>query len=128
MVPSHFRTTPDRSSYDVVIIGGAMYGSSVAWFLTDNPDFDGRILVVERDPSYEKCATAHTNSCIRQQFSNPLNVQISQFGAEFINGFHEAMGCRSKVTDISTSQTRTPLPRTYVQPGKYRTPKVPRPS
>ncbi|MCF2905869.1 FAD-binding oxidoreductase [Octadecabacter sp. CECT 8868] len=96
-----FTTTPTRRSYDIVIIGGAMYGSAVAWFLTDNSDFDGSILVIERDPSYEKSATAHTNSCIRQQFSNPLNVQISQFGAEFINGFRGFMGGDTRVPDLS---------------------------
>ena len=49
--------SPKQSSYDVVIVGGAMYGSSVAWFLTDNPGFDGSILVVEMDPTYEFTAT-----------------------------------------------------------------------
>ena len=101
MAKSTFASTPSRQSYDVVIIGGAIYGSAVAWFLTDNPDFDGSILVIERDPTYEKCATAHTNSCIRQQFSNPLNVQISQFGAEFIKGFKAFMGNDPRVPDLS---------------------------
>lgn len=101
MARSVFTSTPSRQSYDVVIIGGAIYGSAVAWFLTDNPDFDGSILVVERDPTYEKCATAHTNSCIRQQFSNPLNVQISQFGAEFIKGFKDFMGNDPRVPELS---------------------------
>jgi len=82
---------PNRSSYDVVIVGGAMYGSSVAWWLSRNPDFDGSILVVERDPSYEFASTSHTNSCIRQQFSAEVNVRISQFGAEFIHGFKDFM-------------------------------------
>ncbi|MDG1211789.1 MAG: FAD-binding oxidoreductase [Paracoccaceae bacterium] len=93
--------TPTKSSYDVVIVGGAMYGSSTAWWLTQNPDFNGSVLVVERDPSYEKCSTAHTNSCIRQQFSNPLNVSISQFGAEFINNFREFMGGDERVPELS---------------------------
>jgi len=42
---------------------------------------------VERDLSFECASTSHTNSCIRQQFSNPTNIQVSQFGAEFINNF-----------------------------------------
>ena len=83
---------PSRDSYDVVIVGGAIYGSSVAWFLASNPDFDGRILVVERDPTYEFASTSHTNSCIRQQFSEPINVQISQFGAEYVKNFRQHMG------------------------------------
>ena len=70
--------TPKQSRYDVVIVGGAMLGSSVAWFLSNNADFKGRVLVVERDPSYEFSATALTNSCIRQQFSAEINVRISQ--------------------------------------------------
>lgn len=101
MQNGQFDTTPKRDSYDVIIIGGAIYGSSVAWFLTDMPDFDGSILVVERDPSYENSATAHTNSCIRQQFSNPLNVQISQFGASFIKGFRGYMGDDPRVPELS---------------------------
>lgn len=83
---------PKHASYDVIIIGGAMLGSSTAWFLSSNPDFRGRVLVVERDPSYQNAATSHTNSCIRQQFSNALNVQISQFGAEFVQNLPRFMG------------------------------------
>ena len=82
---------PAHSSYDIVIIGGAMMGSSTAWWLSRNPDFDGRVLVVERDPTYEFAATSLTNSCIRQQFSSEINVQISQFGAEFIHEFKDFM-------------------------------------
>ena len=87
-----FPVEPAQKSYDVVIIGGAIMGSSTAWFLTDNPDFNGSVLVVELDPSYEYCSTAHTNSCIRQQFSNELNVRISQFAADFIKNLPERIG------------------------------------
>ena len=52
--------SPTRQSYDVVIIGGAIMGASTAWFLSDNPDFDGTILVVERDMTFEACSTTHT--------------------------------------------------------------------
>lgn len=89
-----------HKSYDVVIVGGAIYGSSVAWWLTQMKGFDGRILVVERDPTYEFASTSHTNSCIRQQFSNRLNIQISRFGAEFIKGFRGFMGGDPEVPNL----------------------------
>ncbi len=95
-----FNDRPLQSSYDVVIIGGAMLGSSVAWFLSANDDFDGSILVLERDPSYETSSTAHTNSCIRQQFSNEINIRISQFGADFIKNFRHYMGGDTEVPNI----------------------------
>lgn len=91
---------PKHSSYDVVIVGGAMYGASVSWWLTQCEGFDGRILVVERDSSYEFTSTAHTNSCIRQQFSRPINIKVSQFGAEFIKNFRSYMGDDPRVPDI----------------------------
>lgn len=80
-----------KDSYDVVIVGGAVIGSAVAYFLTANPDFNGSVLVVERDPSYLRAATSLSSSSIRVQFSNPINVRISQFGSDFIRGFAEAM-------------------------------------
>lgn len=80
------------SSFDVIIVGGAIYGSSLAWWLTNTPGFDGTIAVVERDPTYTFASTSHTNSCIRQQFSNRTNIQVSQFGAAFIKNFRSFMG------------------------------------
>ena len=86
------REAPKRATYDVVIIGGAITGSSTAWFLSRNKDFTGTVLVVERDQSYEFAATSLSNSCIRQQFSTELNVKISQFGAEFSQNLPKSMG------------------------------------
>ena len=93
--------TPKLDSYDVVIVGGAMLGSSVAWFTMMNPDFNGSLLVVEKDPTYEFTSTAHTNSCMRQQFSNPINVQVSQFAAEFVKNFRDFFGGDDRVPNIS---------------------------
>lgn len=83
---------PKQNSYDVVIVGGAMLGSSIAWFLSTNKDFTGKVLVVERDATYEFAATSLTNSSIRMQFSEPINVKISQFGADFVKNFKTYMG------------------------------------
>ena len=97
---SFLQTSPKSMHYDVVIIGGAMYGSSTAWWLSRNTDFSGSILVIDRDMSFEFTSTSHTNSCIRQQFSNPTNIQISQFGAEFINNFRSFFDDDPRVPDI----------------------------
>lgn len=93
--------TPKQKHYDVVLVGGAIMGASTAWFLTDNPDFNGSVLVVERDPRYEKCSTAHTNSCMRQQFSNELNVRISQFAADFVKNLRTYMGGDERVPELA---------------------------
>ena len=92
MALTPIQAVPKDSAYDVVIVGGAMMGSSTAWFLASNPGFDGRVLVVERDPSYENSATARTNSCIRQQYSAEINIRISQFGADYVKNFREYLG------------------------------------
>lgn len=91
---------PAQSSYDVVIVGGAMYGSSIAWWLTEQAGFDGRVLVLERDPTYEFTSTSHTNSCMRQQFSAAINIKISQFAADFVKNFRAYMGGDERVPDV----------------------------
>lgn len=70
--------------YDVVIAGGGVMGCAVAYFLAADPAFGGRVLVVERDPSYAGCATTRSWGGIRQQFSTPENVRMSLFGADFV--------------------------------------------
>ena len=82
---------PTHSSYDVVIVGGAMIGSATAWWLSRDPEFNGRILVVERDPSYERAASSLSHSSIRQQFGSEVNVLVSRFAAEFIHNFRDFM-------------------------------------
>ena len=71
------------SQYDVIIAGGAIIGSSCAWFLSRHPQFSGRILVVEKDPSYQQCSTTLSAASIRQQFSSAVNVSMSRYGFNF---------------------------------------------
>ena len=94
-----FQTEPKHDGYDVVIIGGAIMGSSTAWWLTEM-GFTGRVLVVERDPSYDKAATTLSFSCIRQQFSTELNIRISQFGADFVQSLRQRMGGDDRVPEL----------------------------
>ena len=84
-------SAPKAARYDVVIVGGAVMGSSSAYWLTESGDFKGSVLVVERDSTYHFAPSARAASCIRQQFSQPINILISQFGIAFIRGFRERM-------------------------------------
>lgn len=76
-------------------------GASTAWFLSDNKDFNGSVLVVERDMTFENCSTTHTNSCMRQQFSAELNVRISQFAADFVKNIRSYMGGDERIPELS---------------------------
>ncbi|MFN0162030.1 MAG: NAD(P)/FAD-dependent oxidoreductase [Burkholderiales bacterium] len=67
----------------IVIIGGGAIGSATALFLR-HADPAAAVVVVERDPTYAKASSALSASSIRQQFSSPINIRLSQFGVEFL--------------------------------------------
>ncbi|MCK5554480.1 MAG: FAD-binding oxidoreductase [Deltaproteobacteria bacterium] len=75
---------------DVVIIGGAVMGSSIAYNLL-NDGFDGKVLVVERDPTYEHSSTALSVGGIRQQFGTKVNIDIARYSMPFYEKFDELM-------------------------------------
>ncbi|CAG8416436.1 unnamed protein product [Penicillium salamii] len=94
-----FRTTPRLSHYDVVIVGGATSGSSIARHLQTNSDFHGSVLVVERDPSLQFSATKASNNCMRQQFATTINVEIAQYTTAFVKRYGSNFGYDPRVPD-----------------------------
>ena len=85
------RTTAAQQTADVVVIGGAVIGSSIAYFLR-REGYTGRVTVIEKDPSYQWCATGRSLASIRQQFSTPENIRMSQFGVGFYKGIKQEFG------------------------------------
>ncbi|KAM0270397.1 hypothetical protein ACHAPA_003581 [Fusarium lateritium] len=93
MATPTFPKHPTSSAYDVAIVGGATSGSAIAWFLVSNPDFKGKVLVIEKDPSLAYSATQASNNCMRQQFATDINVKIAQYAADFVKNFRKNLKC-----------------------------------
>jgi FAD-dependent oxidoreductase domain-containing protein 1 len=87
-------------SCDVLIVGGGVIGSAIAYFLAGRTDFKGSIVVVEKDATYETAATPRSAGGVRQQFSTPENIQMSMFGAAFIKTVGEHLSIDDEVVDL----------------------------
>jgi FAD-dependent oxidoreductase domain-containing protein 1 len=85
----------------VVIVGGGAVGSSAAYFLASHPKFSGQITVVERDPTYQFASSALSLSSIRQQYSTPVNIELSRSSLEFLRGIGDALAVDGDRPDIS---------------------------
>ena len=73
--------TPAR---DVVVIGGGAMGGAAAVHLLDDPAFDGRVTIIERDPTYRRASSALSAAGTRRQFSTPENIRMSAYSFGFI--------------------------------------------
>jgi sarcosine oxidase subunit beta len=75
---------------EVVIIGGGIVGSSIAYHLA----VAGckRVLVIERESSQGKGSTGKSMGGVRAQFSTPVNIQMSLYSVPFYAAFDERLG------------------------------------
>ncbi|XP_038045679.1 FAD-dependent oxidoreductase domain-containing protein 1-like [Patiria miniata] len=74
---------------DVLIIGGGVVGSSIAYHLKRDAEAGLNVTVVERDCMYTRASTTLSVGGIRQQFSIPANVEMSMYSVEFIKTIKE---------------------------------------
>ncbi|XP_076233775.1 FAD-dependent oxidoreductase domain-containing protein 1 isoform X1 [Calliopsis andreniformis] len=77
---------------DIVIIGGGVIGSSIAYWLKKTVYRDMKVVVVERDPTYKQSSSVLSVGGLRQQFSLEENIEMSLFGAEFIRNINDYLG------------------------------------
>ena len=80
-----------REQRNVVVVGGAVVGSAVAYALK-KAGFPGSVLVIERDPTYARASTTLSCGGIRQQFSTEENILLSQYGLRLIRDLQKEHG------------------------------------
>ena len=81
-------------SADVVIIGGGIVGSSIAWHLTEAGCRN--VLIVERESHQGKGSTGKSMGGVRAQFATPVNIQMSLYSIPFYASFEERLGLPSE--------------------------------
>jgi len=71
---------PDKHhTYDVVIIGARIFGSSVAWWLTQMAVLNGKVLVVAR-PTYDLCGPPAIQAASASSSVQQLTCEWSRSG------------------------------------------------
>jgi sarcosine oxidase, subunit beta len=75
---------------DVVIIGGGIVGSSIAYHLTEAGCRD--VLVLEREAHQGQGSTGKSMGGVRAQFATDINIQMSLYSINFFAAFDETLG------------------------------------
>ncbi|MEA3178935.1 MAG: FAD-dependent oxidoreductase protein 1 [Gammaproteobacteria bacterium] len=88
---------------DVAIVGGGIMGSALAYWLT-RLDPNASVVVIERDPSYSTASSALSAASIRQQFTTPVNIRISQASIGFMRQADELLEVPGSCVDIGLKE------------------------
>jgi len=75
---------------EVVIIGGGIVGSSIAYHLIAAGCRD--VLIIERESALGKGSTGKSMGGVRAQFSTPASIQMSLYSIPFYAEFEERLG------------------------------------
>src|SRR5438270_12763285 len=75
---------------EVVIVGGGIVGSSIAYHLGVAGCTD--VLVIERESAQGKGSTGKSMGGVRAQFSTPVNIRMSLYSIPFYAAFVESLG------------------------------------
>jgi FAD-dependent oxidoreductase domain-containing protein 1 len=74
----------------VVIVGGGVMGCAIAYYLSREQG--AVVTVLERDPSYRVASSSLSASSIRQQFSTPTNIALSQASLDLMRPWLDELG------------------------------------
>lgn len=89
----------DKFSYDIIIVGGGIIGSAIAYNLLKTDD-RLNVCVVERDPTYERASTTLSMANVRIQFDLKANIEISRYAFEVLENFETEMRVKDQSPKI----------------------------
>ena len=92
-----------RSTADVVIVGGGVVGSSVAYHLRQAP-CRGRVVVIERDDTYSRASSSLAMGGIRQQFTLSANVRMVQYSVDFYRDLDRRLSVANETQRVDLRQ------------------------
>jgi FAD-dependent oxidoreductase domain-containing protein 1 len=82
----------------VAVVGGGVMGAATACFLAR--DHDAEVIVLERDLRYQRASSSLSASSIRQQFSVPQNIALSQWSWRFLQRIERELAVGGDVPAI----------------------------
>ena len=88
-----------RTRCDVAVVGGAVVGSSVAYFVKRLAPA-ASVVVIEPDPTYARASTLRASGGARRQFSCPENIEMSNFSIPFIAGADETLAVDGEAAHV----------------------------
>ncbi|HLS07170.1 MAG TPA: FAD-binding oxidoreductase [Bacillota bacterium] len=88
---------------DLIIVGGGVIGSSIAYNLL-NDGYEGEIIVFEKDRLYEYSSTPRSAGGIRQLFTTAINIEISRYSLHKYLTFPEDMAIDGEQATIDFRQ------------------------
>ncbi|USK41983.1 NAD(P)/FAD-dependent oxidoreductase [Cytobacillus oceanisediminis] len=91
------------SHADIIIIGGGVIGSSIAYNLL-NDGFTGRIVVFEKDGLYEFASTPRSAGGFRQLYTTVINMQLSKYSLQIYKDFSKDMSIDGETAEIDFKQ------------------------
>jgi FAD-dependent oxidoreductase domain-containing protein 1 len=88
---------------DIAIVGGGIMGSALAYWLT-RLEPTASVVVIERDPTYAAASSTLSAASIRQQFTTPVNIRISQASIEFLRAAGGLLAVDESKPDIGLTE------------------------
>src|ERR1019366_179025 len=87
---SHRTRPTGMQTAEVVIVGGGIVGSSIAWHLTEAGC--RTVLMVERESHQGNGSTGKSMGGVRAQFATAPNIQMSLYSIPFYSNFEQRLG------------------------------------